>query len=92
MAPGWFLLLQVGFSWFQVGFHGSRWFFMFFYCSRSGFHDARWICIVINGPRLDYFGAERHRPEVRKPKRYSLHPYPGPTIPLGLAGRRPALA
>ena len=85
MAPGWF------YSYRSV-FHGSRWFFMFFYGSRSGFHDARGICIVINGPRLDYFGAERHRPEVRKPKRYSLHPYPGPTIPLGLAGRRPALA
>ena len=35
-----------GFSWFQVGFSCS------FYGSRSGFHDARWICIVMNGPRL----------------------------------------
>ena len=29
---------------------------------------------------------------LRTPKRYSLHLYLGPTIPLGLAGRRPALA
>ena len=28
----------------------------------------------------------------RTPKRYSLYLYLGPTIPLGLAGRRPALA
>ena len=87
-----FSRFQVGYegkSWLQVGFIVTGRYFMvpggfscFFYGSRSGFHDARWICIVINGPRLDYFGAERHRPEVRKPKRYSL----------GLAGRRPALA
>ena len=39
MVPGWV-------SWFQVGFS------CFCYGSRSGFHDARWICIVMNGPRL----------------------------------------
>jgi len=76
---------QVGFSWFQVGFS------CFCYGSRFGFHDARWICIVMNGPRLVYFRAERSV-MLRTPKSYSLYPYLGPTIPLGLAGRRPALA
>ena len=69
------------FSWSQVGF---SWF-------QVGFHDARWICIVMNGPRLVYFRAERSV-MLRTPKSYSLYPYLGPTIPLGLAGRRPALA
>ena len=45
IVTGRFLELQVGFSWFQVVFH-------VFYGSRSGFHDSRWIFIVINGPRL----------------------------------------
>ena len=29
--------VTVGFSWFQVGFHGSRWVFMVFHGSRSIF-------------------------------------------------------
>ena len=45
IVTGWFLKLQVGFSWFQVVFH-------VFYGSRSDFHDSRWIVIVIYGPRL----------------------------------------
>ena len=37
----------------RLVFHGSRLVFhVLFYGSRSGFHDARWICIVMNGPRL----------------------------------------
>ena len=56
-----FLRFQVGFegkSWLQVGFIVTGRYFMVpggfscFFGSRSGFHDARWICIVINGPRL----------------------------------------
>ena len=38
MAPGWFLQLQVDFSWCQVVFQ-------VFYGSRSGFHDSKWIFI-----------------------------------------------
>ena len=76
----------------RLVFHGSRLVFhVLFYGSRSGFHDARWICIVMNGPRLVYFRAERSV-MLRTPKSYTLYPYLGPTIPLGLAGRRPALA
>ena len=53
------------------------------------FKVSRWIFIVINGPRL----VKSARSEtLRTPKRYSLHLYLGPRIPLGLAGRRPALA
>ena len=88
MALSFFFIVTGQFSWFQVVFH------VFCYGSRSGFHDARWICIAINGPRLVEFRAERRRREVRRwtPKRYSLHPYLGPTIPPGLAGCRLALA
>ena len=57
-----FSRIQFCFSWFQVGlrvinvsrlvFIGTGGLLMFFYGSRSGFHDSRWISIVINGPRL----------------------------------------
>ena len=96
------------FSWFLVGFHGfSRWFhgfclvsmifkvvswfFMVFGWFPWFLKVSRWIFIVINGPRL--VKSELSASEtLRTPKRYSLHLYLGPTIPLGLAGRRPAFA
>ena len=51
-VPGWFFTVPggfYGFSRFQVGFLLFK---VGFYGSRSGFHDSRWIFIVINGPRL----------------------------------------
>ena len=56
------------------------------------FHDSR---LVIYGSGLVYIQAERRWREVTRleyPNRFSLDLYLGPTIPLGLAGRRPALA
>ena len=87
---------------FQVIFFGSRMFFMVF----RFFKVPGWFFVVpdrsfwllkvpgsfftvpsgfygFQGSRFVFHGT---------PKRYSLHLYLGPTIPLGLAGRWPALA
>ena len=88
IVPIQFLCFQVGFSWFQASFYGFSWFQVIFY-------DLSWFQVVFYGSRLVYFRAERRRREVRRwehPKSFSLDLYLGPTIPLGLAGRRPALA
>ena len=75
---GWFLWFFKLVSWFLVGFHGfSSWF--------NGFS---WFLVGFHGFSRWFHGFSW----LRTPKRYSLHPYLGPTIPLGLAGRRPALA
>ena len=63
----------------------------FFYGPRSGFHDSKWIFVVPGWFKYELSAAARSE-TLRTPKRYSLHLYFGPTIPLGLAGRRPALA
>ena len=93
---------QGGFSWFQVGFmvfQGSR---LAFYCSRSVFM-APGLVFMIPGGFLsslivpDWFKSELSAAGAKldvenTPKRYLLDLYLGPTIPLGLAGRRPVLA
>ena len=48
MIPGRFLRFQVGFSWFQVSFHGSRWIIMAINCSRFVF--------IIQGGFYGYLG------------------------------------
>ena len=81
-----FFTVPCSFSSFQVGFYGYSWFQVVFVWFQLGFYGCYWLV---------YIWAERQRREVRRwehPKRYSLHLYLGPTIPLGLAGRRPALA
>ena len=55
MVPGWFFMVLGRFFMVSHGprlvFHGSRLVFHVFVIA-PGFHDARWICIVMNGPRL----------------------------------------
>ena len=94
---------QVGFSWFQVGFYGYSRFqgdfsrfqvgFHGFQGSWSGFQGFSWFQVGFYGSMLVYIWAERRKREVRRkehPKTFPLDLYLGPTIPLGLAGRRPA--
>ena len=72
------------FLWFQVGlfFCGSRWVFMVFHGSRLVFRSSRSVFMVFMVPCCFFiFHVEN-----------TLKLYSGPTILLGLAGRRPALA
>ena len=51
-VPGWFYgfsRFQAGFSWFQVGFHGSRPVFMIF-------HGSRPVFMVFHGSRPVFHG------------------------------------
>ena len=67
-------------------FHGFWLFSMVFQGGFMGFAWFPWIFKVVS-----WFSQARSE-MLRTPKRYSLHLHLGPTIPLGLAGRRPALA
>ena len=82
------------FRWIFMVIRGSMFIFMIIYGSRliSWFQV---VFLVFRGSRLVFIRADRRRCEVRRwehPKRYPLDLYFFPTIPLGLAGRRPALA
>ena len=95
MNPGWFFTMQecffYGFSGFQVSLFGSRMFFYGFSRFQVGFS---WFQMGSFGYSRFQGGFSRFQVGfiVFQGKRYSLHLYLGPTIPLGLAGRRPALA
>ena len=43
---------QVGFSWFQVGFHGFSWFQFGFSLFFMAFHGSRLVFMVFHGSRL----------------------------------------
>ena len=75
----------MGFQGFRLVFHGSRSVCIVFLGSRLIFHGSRSICIVFQASGLVFMAKNT-------PKRYPLDLYLGPTIPLGLAGSRPALA
>ena len=98
----WVLLVFQG---SRMVFHGFRWVLLVIQGSRIVFHGFRWILLVIQGSRRGFHGSRwvlwffkvpgwpaARNETVRTSKRYSLHLYLVPTIPLGLAGRRPALA
>ena len=70
-----------GFSWFLVGCHGF-----------SRFPVGFSMSLMVPGWLNPSWAPQARSETLRTPKRYSLHLYLGPTIPLGLAGRRPALA
>ena len=78
----------------RLVFHGSRWvLWLFKVPGRSS-----WFFMILG--RFLWFQVSLHpswalqaRSEtLRTPKMFSLYLYLGPMIPLGLAGRRPALA
>ena len=108
MVPGRFSWFQIGFSWFQVGFHGFSWFqigFSWFQVGFSWFQVVFHVFMAYSGVQVYFYRhywsqvgvnpsrAPQARSEtLRTPKMFSLHLYLGPTIPLGLASRRPALA
>ena len=81
------------FEGFRLVFRGSRWVLGVNHGSRSVFIVTGRFFIVSGGFSGFFMAPGQAQSEMlRTPKRYSLHLYFGPTIPLGLAGRRPASA
>ena len=72
-----------------------QWFFYMWTNGANGFSrfpGGFSLSFMVPGCLNPSWAPQARSETLRTPKRYSLHLYLGPTIPLGLAGRRPALA